>query len=196
MGHGTGGGGRTDSSVKLKDEKLVSALVVKDVRVIETIKEITIPRIKNVYEEQTKYNTKEEDQIKYNTKVENTTKYNRKVEDTTKYNKVEETTIKYVPKKVDVPYDNPVPKDVPYERPVIHNKDYTIATVTDMENVRALMKIIPEMSKAIDDLRKKVESLTNYKLVEKIIDAPRIEWIPTPVERIIWKDVDRERPKE
>lgn len=195
MGHGTGGGRGTDSSLKMREEKLPQALVIKDVRVIEIDKEVIVPRIKYVDKEQTKYNTTVEDQIKYNTKVKETTRYEVNTQPTTKYNTVEESTVKYVPKVVEVPYEKPVPVDTPYERPVIHNKDYTVASITDMENVRALMKLIPEMSKGIDELRKKVESLVKYKLVEKVIDAPRIEWIPTVVERITWKDVERERPE-
>ena len=194
MGHGTGGGGRTESGLKIIEEKLPQALIIKDVKIVETTKEVIVPKIKYVYEEQTKYNTKEEDQIKFNTKIKETVKYDVKEETTVKYNKVEEPTVKYIPKAVEVPYEKPVPVDTPYERPVIHNKDYTVATVTDMENVRALMKLIPEMSKAIDTLRKKVESLVDYKLVEKVIEAPRIEWIPTPGESIVWKNVEREKP--
>ena len=32
-----------------------------------------------------------------------------------------------------------------------------------------------------------------YKLVEEIIRVPRIQYIPTEVERVVWKDVSRER---
>ena len=32
-----------------------------------------------------------------------------------------------------------------------------------------------------------------YKLVEELIKVPKIQYIPTEVERIVWKDVYRER---
>ncbi len=194
MGHGASGAGRSPTpTYKTKGEKLTKALVIEEVRVIEVPKEFIVPRITYKNQEQIKLITHEETQIKYNTKVVDTTKYNRVEKDTTEYIRKEEPTTEYVVKKVEV--ELPVPIDTPYERPVINNKEYTIASIKDMANVRALMDLIPKMSKAIDDLKKKVESLVEYKLVEKVIDAPKINWISTDVERIVWTDVDRERPK-
>ena len=95
---------------------------------------------------------------------------------------------------MDVKVERPVPQDKPYERPVIVEKEYSIATIKDMDNVRKLMDLIPKLSIEVDNLRAKVEKLRKYKLVEEIIKVPKIQWIPTPTERIIWKDVERERP--
>lgn len=194
MGHGASGAGRTPTpTYKTKGEKLTKALVIEEVRVIEVPQEFIVPRITYKDQEQIKLITNEETQTKYNTKVEDTTKYNKIEKDTIEYIRKEEPTTEYVAKKVEV--ELPVPIDTPYERPVLTNKEYTIASIKDMENVRALMDLLPKMSQAIDELRKKVEGLTKYKLVEKEIDAPKINWIPTNVERIIWTDVERERPK-
>ena len=194
MGHGMSGGGKTDTpAYKVKGEKLTKAIVIEEVKIIEVPKVYEVPKIEFVKQEQIKYTTKEETQVKYLTEVQNTTRYNVSEQTTVKFNIKEEATIKYVPKEVEV--EKPVLTDVPYERPVITTKEYNIASIKDMDNIRALMKFIPEMSKAIDELRKKVESLVKYKLVEKVLDAPKIKWVPTTVERIIWKDVERERPK-
>lgn len=195
MGHGISGGGKPSApSYKIRDEKLSKGIVIEDIRIHEVTREYVVPKVKFVEEEQIKLITHEEKQTKYITKEKDTLKYNVVEQDTIKYNIKEEGTVKYVPKEVEC--EKPVLIDKPYERPVITDKEYIIASVKDMENVRALMELIPEMSKAIDVLRKKVESLVKYKLVEEVVSAPRIEWVPTPVERIVWKDVPRERPKD
>ena len=194
MAQSYSGSGKSETpSYKTKGEKLTKALVIEEVRIIEVPKVYEVPVIKTITKEQVKYDTKTASQVKYRTVEKETVKYVPKEEETTKYNVVEMDTIKYVP--IELKVEKPVAVDKPYERPVIVDKEYTIASIKDMENVRKLMELLPKLSLEVDNLRTKVAALKDVKLVEKVIEAPKVQWINTPVERIVWKDVERERPK-
>jgi len=193
MGYSVGGGGRPDTpSYKAKGEKLTKAIVIEEVKIIEVPKTYTIPIIKNVETEQVKYVTKEEEQVKYKTNEVETVKFNVKEQTTTRYEPKVEETIKFVP--VEVKVEKPVVVEKDYEKPKILEKEYIVATVKDMANVRDLMALIPKLILDIASVKKELEGLRNVKLVEKIVEVPKIQWIPTPTERIVWKDVERERP--
>ena len=177
---------------KIKGEKLTKALVVEEIKIIEVPKTYIVPVIKTKVEEQVKYKTKVEDQVKYKTVEKPTVKYGVVEESTTKFKVREEETIKFVAKEVSV--ERPIPVDKPYERPRIVEKEYVIASIKDMENVRSLMDLVPKLIVELGELRKKMNELRDVKLVEKVIEVPRLQWITTPVERIVWKDVERNRP--
>ncbi|KKN51696.1 hypothetical protein LCGC14_0619830 [marine sediment metagenome] len=177
---------------KIKGEKLTKALVVEEIKIIEVPKTYIVPVIKTKVEEQVKYKTKVEEQVKYKTVEKPTVKYGVVEEQTTKFKVTEKETIKFVVKEVSV--ERPIPVDKPYERPRIVEKEYVIASIKDMENVRSLMDLVPKLVVELGELRKKMNELRDVKLVEKVIEVPRLQWITTPVERIVWKDVERNRP--
>ena len=193
MGMGAGGGGGTASTPNYKsvEKKLPAALVVKDIEIIEEKRVIEIPVIKEIEKEQIVYRNKEEEQTKFNTKEETTIKYVPKEEETVRYKTVEHETVKYVTKEVEC--ERPKPVDKLYERPVIREKEYELVTFKDLEAITKAMDLIPKLVTMVEALQNKLESLYDYKLVEKEIKVPQITYVPTPVERIVWKDVSRER---
>ena len=194
MPHAVSGSAKAEvPTYKTKGEKLTKAIVIEEVKVIEVPRIYEVPVIKNVEKEQTKYITKVEIQTKFNTVEEETVKYVPREQDTTKYNTIEKETTKYSVREVEV--EKPIPIDKPYERPRIIEKEYTIATIKDMENVRMLMDAIPKITETLKKLEEKLSGLRDYKLVEEVKKVPKLEYIPTTVERIVWKDVERERPK-
>ena len=189
MATNIGGGGMGSQPLISGKDEVIRALVITDVKVIEKIKEVIIPQIKYMETEQVKYVTKDEPQFKYITKELDTVKYKVKEEDTTRFVVKEEETIKYVPREVSV--EKPVIVDKPYERPVIKEKEYVIATVKDIENLRELMDLVPKLITQVQNLKIDLNALRNYKLIEEVVKVPKVEWINTPVERIVWKDVER-----
>lgn len=194
MGHGVSGGGKPSApNYKIREEKLTKKIVLDEVVIHEVVREYVVPKVKFVEQEQIKLITHEAKQTKYNTVVVNTTKYNKVEKDTTKYIPKEEETIKYIPKEVEVERPVSVPKE--YERPVIKEKIVELVSYSDVAAIKQLMEIVPSLVKEVRELKKHLDTLRDYKLVEEIIKAPKIEWIPTPTERIIWTDVKRERPK-
>jgi len=54
--------------------------------------------------------------------------------------------------------------------------------------VKEVLKVVEKIK--IDE---KVVEVIVYKLVEEIIKVPKIQYIPTEVERVVWKDVVREK---
>lgn len=195
-----GSGGTIDVNVKYKNEKLEKSIVIEDIKIVERIVEIPVPILKNIETEQIKYITKEEAQTKYITKEEPSLKYVPYESPTMKYKVIEEATIKYVPREVEC--EKPVPVDKKYERPVIVDKEYEVFTVKDLEATQKVITVVPQLIQMIVDLEKtvtnlneKIKSLCEYKLVEQEVKVPQITYVPTPVERIVWKDVVRERVK-
>ena len=172
----------------------IKALVVTDVKVIKRTMNVDVP--KYIPKEQTKYNTIVEDTTKFNKVEENTTKFNKVEEDTTKYIKKEEDTIKYKLKLKDYEVERPVPDDKKYERPVVIPKEYKIATYGDVEALQKLFELVPKMMSKLQDLELKLAGIIDYKLVEEDLKVPRIKWIPREEQRIVWKDVIRERCKD
>jgi len=193
MGMGVGGGGGTNTvpSYKTKGEKLTRALVIEDVKIVEIEKQIEVPVIKYVEKEQVVYKDVEQNQTKYITKHEDTTKYIPKDIPTTKYETIVEKTIKYIPEEVKC--EKPVLVDKLYEKPVLQEKVYTIVTFQDLEAIQKLIEIVPKMLEDLSTLKTKLDSIRDYKLVEQEIKVPKILYIPTEVERVVWKDVVRER---
>jgi len=190
MGHTISGGGKAQTPSMIKGEKtLDSALVVEKVVIREVPRVYEVPVVKNVETMQVKLITKEEEQIRYKTVERPTVCYVVDERPTTKFNTIEEQTIKYIP--IEVKVEKPLVVEKPYERPVIKEKEYTIATVKDIENLRELLELVPKLVSEVNALKSKLNEIKDYKLVEKIIDVPKIQWINTPVERVVWTDVER-----
>ena len=185
------GGGSTTPKLNVTTEKLKKVLTIEDVEIIEKKVTIEYPVLVEVPKEQIRWDTKIEEQVKYHTIIEDTKKYEVKEEGTIRYKVKDEETIRYLP--IDSPIEKPIIVEKEYEKPVIVEKKYTVASVEDMENVQVLLKTIPQILKDLAHVKEKLDGIVSYKMVEKIIPAPRIEWIPTPTERIIWVDVKRER---
>lgn len=193
MGMGAGGGGGTASTpnYRSRDEKLQRSLVVEDVKIIEKEIVIEIPVMKNIEKEQFVYTNVEEKQVKYVIEEIACVKYVPKEEETIKYKVVESETFKYVPKEIEC--EKPILVNKNYERPIITEKEYTLVTFKDLEAIKEAMVLVPKMIEEIKQLKAKLVDLRNYKLVEEEIKVPNITYVPTPVERIVWKDVVRER---
>ncbi len=192
MGGGVSGGGSGKSGLEVLKTENIKALVVDSVKVRTREYVVEVPKYKSV--EQIKYNTKEETTTKFNVSEEKTIKYRPINVDTIKYNPVLQDTTKYIPVAVEI--EKPVVVEKVYEKPVVIKKAYTIATIRDMQNVLDLVAIIPKLSQTIAELTIKLNGLKEYKLVEEIVKAPKIIYVPREEERIVWKDVPRERCKE
>lgn len=193
MAHAVSGGGKPQTpSYKTKGEKLTKALVIEDVKIIEVPREVTVPKFVERKVEQVKYVDVEKSQIKYSTMDKDTIKYNVIEKDTVRYAPKVEETIKYVAKEVEVERPVAVPKE--YERPVVKEKIVELVSYQDVAAIKSLMDVIPMVMKEIKALKVELEGLRKYKLVEKVVEVPRLQWVNTPVERIIWKDVERVRP--
>jgi len=195
MGMSASGGGGTQSSpsYKTKEKKLTKALVVEDVQIVEKKMVVNVPVLVEKKKEQIKYETKTEQQVKYKTEEKPTTRYIPREEDTVKYRVVEQDTIRYMPKEVEVERPVAVPKE--YERPVVKEKIVEIVSYTDLAAIKSFKDMMPELLQEIKDIRKELDGIKKYKLVEELVKVPKIQYMPTPVERIVWKDVERSRPK-
>lgn len=193
MGHAVSGGAKpAGPSYKTTDKKLLKALVVEDVKIIEKTIEVPVYKLVDVPREQVKYVTTTEAQVKYEEVKKPTVVYAVKEETTTKFNVKEEDTIKYIPKEVTVERPVAVPRE--YERPVIKEKIVELVTYGDAAAIKSVMEVLPEVMKELKSLKQELEGIRKYKLVEQVVEAPRIQWVNTPVERIVWKDVVRRRP--
>jgi len=73
---------------------------------------------------------------------------------------------------------------------------YDIATYKDVEALKELLKLIPELVDEVQALKVKLTAVREYKLVEEEIRVPHIKYIPTEIERVVFKDVEKKRCKE
>lgn len=196
MPHSVSGGGKAAGpSYKIQEKKLTKALVVEDVQIIEKTIEVPIYRLVDIPKEQVKYVTKEEEQVRYTTKEKETVKYKACEENTVKYVVREEQTTKYIPVEVGVKVERPIVVLKEYEQPVIKEKIYEVVSYGDAKAIKELKDMVPGLIADVKSLKKELDGLKKYKLVEELVKVPIIEWVSTPVERIVWKDVTRERPK-
>ena len=172
-------------------EELTGSIVLKDVKVIEQRQTVEIPEIKYVEK------TYEVPVIK---EVE-TLKFNMVEESTTKFIPVDEPTTRYVVKDVEcerpiikeVEYEKPIVTTKNYEKPVIQEKVYEIASVKNLDEVIKATETIKGLCASLAELRTHLEALKDYKLVEEIVRVPKIEYYNVPVERIVWKDIVRDK---
>jgi hypothetical protein len=124
------------------------------------------------------------------------------IEETIKYNPVDKETIRYVVKDIEVvhpilvdkEYERPIIKEQIYEKPIVEHKKIDVVTVNDLESVLLMSKAIVELTTQLKELKIRVDGIKDYKLVEKVITVPKIEYTTVKVERIEWVPVKREMP--
>ena len=175
----------------ITQEKRIDSLIVNDVKVLKRTVVVDVPKYQSV--DQIKYVTKEEQQTKFITKQEETLKYTPKEAPTIKYIPKEEETIKYKLKELEYEVERPVLKDKPYERPIIRDKVYEIIKYKDTDAISLLVELVPTLMKELKELKVELDGLRDYKLVEEVVKVPKLNYIPRDEERIVWKDVPRER---
>jgi hypothetical protein len=188
------GVGASEGLEEIKQKETIKALVVEDVKILKRVIVVDVPKYIPV--EQIKFTTKEETQTKLITKEEQTIKFIVKEEPTTKFVPREEETIRYKLVEKEYEVERPVLKDKMYERPVLVDKEYVLATYRDVDALKELFSLIPKAMDEIQRLKLELAKVREYKLVEEIVRVPQIKYIPTEVERVVWKDVPRERCKE
>lgn len=89
-----------------------------------------------------------------------------------------------------VEVSKPVFKEVVIQRPVYIDKE-----VADVKIKRVDLPVnVPRIVEKVE-VREREFEVKVPKLVEEIVKVPKIVYVPTEVERIIWKDVPRERCK-
>ena len=151
-------------------EKKINALVVEDVKVVTREVEVVVPKFVERIVEVPVYVNKEVEVTHVKVNTETVTTQNITVEE----------RIVEVPKLVE--------KDVIVERPVYKPVEVKDVTIRKVEMPVEVPRITEKLKIVEQEYVVKVP-----KLVEEIIKVPQIKYIPTEVERIIWKDVPRER---
>lgn len=196
MGQGVSGGGPGgDTSVK-SYEKLKHGITLTDVVIKERIVFVDVPKIKYKEEERTT--------VVYKPIERDTVRYNVKDRETVQYRPVEKQTTVYVPREVvcekpviiEKTYEKPVIVEKVYEKPVIKEKVYEVVSVKDAELLDKYSSAIKELSLALPELKKELDKLRAYRLVEQVVKVPKLEWVTTKAERIEWVPVKREMPVE
>ena len=167
----SGGSAQKDPLKGLREEK-IKAIVVTDVKIIEREQEVIVPKFVERQVTVPKYVNKEI--LVHDVQVVPTV--------------VHTETVKVVEKEYEV--EKPVFKDVVIEVPKYKTKEI-------IEPVVIRKEIEVEVPRVIEKIKvvEKPYEVKTYKLVEEIIKVPKIKYIPTEVERIVWKDVPRERCK-
>lgn len=163
------GGGSSSTNISGKTEK-IKALVVEDVHILTKEVEVQVPKYIEKIVEVPKYVTK--DITVHNVKV---------VEDTVRTQNVE------VEEKVIV-VERPTFRDVEVERPVYKNVEVTNYTIKKIDFPVEVPRITEKL--VVKEIPIEVKK---YTLVEEIIKVPKIQYVPTEIERVVWKDVPRER---
>lgn len=193
MGHEVSGGSSEEQVVgtvkKAGSHIVLENVVVKNRQII-----VDIPVVKQrvIEEDSTKYNKVDEDTTKYNTINKSTIKYNVEEKETVKYNvKVEDTT-KY--NVLEVTCEKPVLQPKVYEIPKLVEKKVVVTSAGDVETLQEMLTLARALKKELPNLMELLKDLKEYKLIEQVIKVPKIEYFVTPVERIEWVDVKRERP--
>lgn len=74
-------------------------------------------------------------------------------------------------------------------------REYQVAKYNDVEALKELLGLIPKLVEEVQKLKVKLAGVREYKLVEEEIRVPHVKYVPTEVERVVWKDVDKERCK-
>ena len=117
-----------------------------------------------------------------------------------KFVPVEQETIRYVPKVVECEkpiivtkeYEKPIIIEQVYEKPIIEQKKIKVITVDDLHILKDYMILVKELNEELPKLKQRLLEIKDYKLVEKVISVPKLEYITTQVERIEWVPVKRE----
>jgi len=193
MGQDVGVGAGTSVEDVTKDKK-IKALIVEDVKVLT--REIVVDVPKYVDKEQIRLVTVEQEQVRFNTVEQPTVKFIPKEVETIKFIPIEKETIQYKVVVKEFEVERPVLIDKRYERPIIVDKEYHIATYKDVAAITELLSLVPKLMDEIQRLKLELTKVRDYKLVEEIIRVPQIKYIPTEIERVVWKDVPREKCRE
>lgn len=172
MGQGTGGavGGDSGSGFKVVKETLGKKLVIENVEIHTKIVEVQVPKFVDRIVETPKFVPKEI--------VVTDVKVNEKV--------VETQTV--VVKEVVKTIDKPSYKEVIVEVPKFTDREVINYIIKNVEKIVEVPKVVEN----IRVIEKPIE-VTTYKLVEELIKVPKISYHPVEVERIVWKDVPREK---
>jgi len=187
-------GGRVQDTGHSDKQKLEKGIMITDVLVKKREIIVDIPKVNLIEKTYEKPIIKEVEYIK--------PKIVEKEVETLRYVPVERTTIKYVATNVECEkpiikekiYEKPVIEEKKYIQPVITRKEIEVVSIKDIGIVKEYIELAQKLSLVVPELIEQMKELKNIKLVEKIVEVPKIQWINTPVERIIWKDV--ERPNE
>lgn len=171
MGQGIGGG-VADGDGLVSKVDLPVALVVKDVHIIKEHITVQVPKFVDKVVEVAKFIPKEITVIDVKVKVE------EKVVNTYKLKTVEE----------EVKVQKPVFENVTIIKPVLVEKEILEPVIRRVDTPIDVPRVVERLV-----VKEVVEKVTKYKLVEEIVKVPKIKYIPTEVERIVWKDVERER---
>ena len=124
------------------------------------------------------------------------------IQETIKYVPVEQETVRYIPKVVECEkpvivtkeYEKPIIKEQIYEKPIIEQKKIEVVTVENLDILKAYVMLVKELNVELPKLKQKLTEIKDYKLIEKVISVPKLEYITTQVERIEWVPVKREMP--
>jgi len=189
MGLVVGSGGSTSNGIKEVCVGKVAQLVVEDIKIKHREYEVDVPVYKD--KEQIRYVTKDEDQTKFNTVEKETIIYVPKEVETVKYQPRVEETVRYKVKEIEV--EKPVMVEKPYEKPVMVSREVEIITYKDVDAIKELIGLVKDLREEVKETKKNLDEIKKYVLVEEIIRVPKINYKPTEVERIVWKDVSRER---
>jgi len=163
-------GGNSGNTIFSATDKKIAALVVHDVMVVKKEVEVQVPKYVEKIVEVPKYVDKEV--IVTNVKV---------LQDTVRTQNVE------VEEKVII-VERPTYRDVEVERPVFKNVEVTNYTIKKVDFPVEVPRITEKL--VVKEIPIEVKT---YTLVEEIIKVPKIQYVPTEVERVVWKDVPRER---
>lgn len=183
------GGGAQGTKPLVRTEELINSIVLKDVKVIEQRYTVNIPDVHLVETEYEKPVLKEVETIKYVPKEVESTKFITK----------EVETVKYVPRDVDcerpiireVEYEKPLIITKTYEKPLLQEKVYEVLGSGTLSDIKATVEAVKELSEAMATLKKHLDSLREYKLIEEVVKIPKPEFYPVKVERVVWEDVKR-----
>lgn len=163
--------GSDDVTKDAKDNK-IGSLIVENVKVLTRTVEVDKPIYKDKIIEIPK--------VKYVDEIITVTKP-KIVEEIVKTQNVtvDETTVEV---------ERPVFTDVPVDRPIFKDVEVLRVNIKEEEKVIEVPRVVQKTKVIEEELIIKVP-----KLVEEIVRVPRIQYVPTEVERIVWKDVPRER---
>lgn len=124
------------------------------------------------------------------------------IKETIRYNVKEQETIQFVPKLVECEkpvivtkeYEKPIIREQIYEKPIIEQKKIEVVSVDSLDAINNLVYRVEQLNKAIPELLEKLVHLVDYKLVEKVINVPKVEYHTVKVERIEWVPIKKEVP--
>lgn len=193
MGQGIGSGGGVKNVGYTESEKLEKGIVLTDVvikkreiivdvpRVVYTEVVYEKPVVKIMNEETTKYNVKEENTIRYVPVIKETTQFVPRVVECEK------------PIIITKEYEKPIIREQIYEKPIIEQKKIEVVTIDNLDVLKAYITLVKELNIELPKLKQRLSEIKDYKLVEKVISVPKLEYITTQVERIEWVPVKREK---